>query len=244
MSFTCADTLGVGSQGDPTPFDCTGEDNGAAPTPESILCDSPGCSSELCCTAAACTGTADDVVATCTGTANNSALTCDLDAGTDGSDACPAGCASSAAHTPTCDLDAGTDGSAACPTGCASSAAYTPTCDLDAGTDGSATCPSGCDDYARKQICTDVDGAGSDYDCESHVNDLDIYGTCTDSCTPGDCCTVAPEDSGSDFYNYGGYGGGSYIGSTYDGSVNFDFKHIIGILFLIFIFISIMGLLN
>jgi hypothetical protein len=62
--------------------------------------------------ASTCTGTA---ATTCTGTAFDESLTCDLDATTDGTADCPAGCDTS---TPTCDLDALTDSTALCPTGC------------------------------------------------------------------------------------------------------------------------------
>ena len=67
---------------------------------------------------ATCTGVAHVHAASCTGTATDTALTCDLDAGTDSSAACPAGCADVPAYTPTCDLDAATDNYALCATGC------------------------------------------------------------------------------------------------------------------------------
>jgi hypothetical protein len=43
-----------------------------------------------------------------------------------------------------CDLDAATDGSAACPAGCAYTPGAAPICDLDPATDGTSLCPSGC----------------------------------------------------------------------------------------------------
>merc|ERR1711960_78097 len=76
------------------------------------------CAGAATAVAASCTGTATEIAASCTGTATDGSLTCDLDASTDGSGACPAGCTDTAASTPTCDLDASTDGSAACPAGC------------------------------------------------------------------------------------------------------------------------------
>ena len=65
-----------------------------------------------------CTGTAEAVPASCTGTATSSGIICDLDAATNGTADCPAGCASTDATTPTCDLDASTDGTADCVAGC------------------------------------------------------------------------------------------------------------------------------
>ena len=59
-----------------------------------------------------------------------------------------------------------------------------------------------------------------------------------------DGVVLSDDDSGGDLYDYAAYGGGSYIGSTYDGSIDLEFKHIIGILFLIFLFISIMGVVD
>ena len=79
--------------------------------------------------ALSCTGTALPIPESCSGTATDTTLTCDLDAGTDSSAACPAGCDHEAEYIPACDLDASTDSTDACPIGCASA--------------GSSICPAG-----------------------------------------------------------------------------------------------------
>ena len=70
-------------------------------------------------TEGSCTGTATVVPASCTGIATDTSKTCDLDASTDGSAACPAGCTDTAAYTPVCDLEASTNSAVQrCPAGC------------------------------------------------------------------------------------------------------------------------------
>jgi hypothetical protein len=109
---------------------------------------------------------------------------CDLDAATDGSADCAAGCdftdAVPAVFGPTCDLDAATDGSADCAEGCDSTAATctgtstdpTLTCDLDAATDDSVDCPDGCTSTAATCTGTSPTTPGVDAVCTGTATEI------------------------------------------------------------------------
>jgi hypothetical protein len=130
--------------------------------------------------------------------------TCDLNADTDGTADCPAGCtgvAFSAATTctgastavQTCDLSADTDDTADCPAGCtvvAFSAATTctgastavQTCDLSADTDGTADCPSGCTGVAFSAATTCTGASTAVQTCDLSA-DTDGTADCPAGCT-------------------------------------------------------------
>ena len=108
---------------------------------------------------ASCTGTALQVGETCTGTASgaDTGKVCDLDAVTDGTDACPEGCVSTAAYVPECDLRADTDGTDICPAGCTEVLTHTPVCDFDAATDEMEICPAGCTETPQTTLGSRAD---------------------------------------------------------------------------------------
>ena len=157
---------------------------------DALIAACPVCSGAATEVAATCTGEASEVAATCTGDATDGTSTCDLDAGTDGSAECPAGCTSTPTSTPTCDLVAGTDGTAECPAGCTSSDAYTPACDIDAATAplGTAACPAGCTTTADWSL--DGGAAGTAGVAEGWV-DMDGEATDANDLNVGDAQSVA-----------------------------------------------------
>jgi len=126
-----------------------------------------------------CTGTAD-AVATCTGTATDSSLTCDLDAATDSTAECPAGC-TFVSRRGACTGTA----TAEC-TGTATDSSLT--CDLDAATDSTAECPAGCVDNRCTGIATEV-AATCTADAYIPMCDLHPDTDGTDAC-PAGCDTL------------------------------------------------------
>lgn len=125
----------------------------------------PGTSTELL----TCTGISDAV--------ENSLIpghfvnfVCDLDASTDATALCPAGCDFTAKA---CDLNPNTDGSAECPAGCTDIAAHPATCPVNLRADaaGRAACPEayGCewreDRLARDEVLCEEAGAAADFRC-------------------------------------------------------------------------------
>jgi hypothetical protein len=137
---------------------------------------------------------------------NANAPVCDLDAGTDDTADCPAGCTSvgfeaatctgGTTEVYTCDLDTDTDGTAVCPADCTDTAqvdasctavADTPTCDLDATTDahvkladGSPLCPAGCTTDQVEESCSGASDDGSTCDLDGST---DGTADCPTGCT-------------------------------------------------------------
>ena len=146
-----------------------------------------------------CTGAATEVAATCTGTATDTAETCDLDASTDSSADCPAGCTSVAAYTPTCDLDVSTDSSAACPAGCTAPGS----CTAETAVDTRTLCEA---IYGAEWIDTwslsVVSAATTELACVGSARTVEqkerLYGFCYYT----DAVTTAVEHPGSDTIEY------------------------------------------
>ena len=129
---------------------CTGDNNGAGAACElntaedacNVLEDGNNC-----------VFVAATAPASCTGTDDGTGAACELNTAEDACNVLEDGnnCVFAAATTPVCDLDASTDGTAECPAGCTDVPAYTPVCDLDDSTApaGTAACPDGCNDTTQ-----------------------------------------------------------------------------------------------
>jgi hypothetical protein len=143
----------------------------------------------------------DEVIpaeASCTG-ASTTRLQCDLLAATDGTAACPSGCADVrfAAASSCTDTDA-----TICTPGCTGTpSSEFKMCDLDAATDGTADCPFGCSDCADPP-CRQTYSAATRCEVKCLGTSTRLYTCDTISATDGTrtCpggCTAGTDDSGA-----------------------------------------------
>jgi len=131
------------------PAACTGEDDGTGTTC-ALNAASDACNVD----GGDCAFAAATAPASCTGTDDGAGAACELNDAEDACNVLEDGnnCVFDAATTRVCDLDASTDGTAECLAGCDYTIAYTPVCDLDDSTApvGTADCPAGCVEVAEE----------------------------------------------------------------------------------------------
>ena len=171
---TCADGVSV------TQTDCV---NAGSTWAAPCAFTAPTCSV----TAPSCTGDADEIPATCGEGFDSTFARCAVNAAGDGCDLEDGDCTFVAAYSPTCDLDAGTDNSDACPAGCDATPAAI-TSDADCTAAGGSWLSGSCSAVAEASCAVSIK-QNDETSCIGTVSS-GMSGVCSFTATVVESCSV------------------------------------------------------